>query len=180
MDIVTYFDKVFSLYISKEELNQILDSLALHINDHYKHVDGEVILVSILDGSFIFMADLVRRLDFDFEVEFVKIRSYEGTESLGEVELLLELQKDIKGKHVLVVEDVIDTGLTIERFITQINGQSPASIKVCALLSKPDVHNDIIHIDYIGKEIPPAFVIGYGLDIDGKARNLDAIYQLET
>lgn len=180
MNVVTYFDKVFSVYISKKEIEQILDNLASSINEHYKNVVGDVVLVSILDGSFIFMADLVRRLDFEFDIEFVKIRSYEDMESTGNIELLLELHKDIKGKHVLVVEDVVDTGLTIEQFIAQIHGEEPASIRVCTLLSKPDVHNDIIHIDYIGKEIPPAFVIGYGLDINGKARNLDAIYQLET
>lgn len=180
MDIVTYFDKVFSLYISKKELDGILNSLAASINDTYKDVAEEVVLVSILDGSFIFMADLVRKLDFEFDIEFVKIRTYDGMKSTGDFELLLNLQKDIAGKHLLIIEDIVDTGLTIEKFIEQLEALNPVSIKVCTLLSKPEVHNDIINIDFIGKEIPPAFVIGYGLDIDGKARNLDGIYQLET
>jgi hypoxanthine phosphoribosyltransferase len=180
MEIVTYFDKVFSLFISKDEINEILNKLALEVNETYQNVNEDVILVSILDGSFIFMADLVRKLDFEFDIEFVKIRSYEGMESSGDFELLLNLQIEIEGKHILIIEDIVDTGLTIEKFIDKIKEMNPASVKVCSLLSKPEVHNDIIDIDFVGREIPPAFVIGYGLDIDGKARNLDGIYQLET
>lgn len=180
MEIVKYFDKVFSLYISREEIDSTLDALAKQINESYQDVNEDVVLISILDGSFVFMADLVRKLDFDFGIEFVKIRTYEGMESSGNFELILNLQKAIKGKHILIVEDIVDTGLTIEKFIDELRKSDPRSVKICTLLSKPDVHNDIINIDFVGKEIPPAFVIGYGLDIDGKARNLDAIYQLVT
>jgi len=180
VEIVKYFDKVFSLYISREEIDSTLDALAKQINESYQDVNEDVVLISILDGSFVFMADLVRKLDFDFGIEFVKIRTYEGMESSGNFELILNLQKAIKGKHILIVEDIVDTGLTIEKFIDELRKSDPRSVKICTLLSKPDVHNDIINIDFVGKEIPPAFVIGYGLDIDGKARNLDAIYQLVT
>ena len=117
MEIVTYFDKVFSLFISKDEINEILNKLALEVNKTYQDVNEDVILVSILDGSFIFMADLVRKLDFEFDIEFVKIRSYEGMESTGDFELLLNLQIEIEGKHILIIEDIVDTGLTIEKFI---------------------------------------------------------------
>jgi len=180
VEIVKFFDKVFSLFISKDEINEILNQLTIDINSAYKDIKGEVVLVSILDGSFIFMADLVRKLDFDFDIEFVKIKSYQGLKSTGKFDVLLNLQNEVIGKHILIVEDIVDTGLTIEKFIEQLQELSPASVKVCTLLSKPEVHNDIINIDFVGKEIPPAFVIGYGLDIDGKARNLDGIYQLET
>ncbi|MBT8233432.1 MAG: hypoxanthine phosphoribosyltransferase [Saprospiraceae bacterium] len=180
MDIITYNEKVFSPFLSKEEIDGIVGGLATQINADYSDIEEDVVLVSILDGSFIFMADLVRKLTFQFEVEFVKIRSYNGFESEGEIELILDLHKDIKGKHIIVIEDIVDTGLTIEKFIEQLQALNPKSVKVCSLLSKPDVHNDIINIDYVGKEIPPVFVIGYGLDIDGKGRNHHGIYQLEV
>lgn len=175
-----YFDKDFELYISENEIKEMIKVLAEKINNDYENVDGEICVVSILDGSFIFVADLVRRLHFDHKVDFVKIRSYEGTRNRGEVEHLLELSDSAKGKHIIVVEDIIDTGLTIDAFIGKIKGQNPASLKVCTLFSKPEVHNDIIQIDYLGREIPPCFIIGYGLDINGEGRYLKDIYQLVT
>lgn len=181
MKTKSYFDKQFELYISENELKEIVKVLAEKINNDYMSIEGEEIcIVSILDGSFIFVADLVRRLKFDHSVDFVKIRSYDGTRSRGEVEHILELSEPASGKHIIVVEDIIDTGLTIDAFVEKIRSQNPASLKICALLSKPEVHNDIIPIDYLGREIPPCFVIGYGLDINGQGRYLKDIYQLVT
>ena len=175
---VTYAGKEFAPYILKEEINDIVQRLAEQMNADYKSKKEDICVVSILDGSFIFMSDLVRCLDFNFTIEFVKIKSYEDTESNGNAEHILELTKSVKGKHIIVVEDIIDTGLTIEVFLEKIRYQEPASLKICTLLSKPEVHNDIIPIDYLGKEIPPTFVIGYGLDINGHGRQLEDIYQM--
>ena len=175
---VSFERKTFEVFIPKEEIDSIVQSLADQLNEKYIGSNKEVILVSILDGSFIFMADLIRKLKFDHSVEFVKIKSYEGTESSGEVDYILKLKANINDKVVIVLEDIIDTGLTIESFMDELKQKSPAILEICTLLSKPDVHNDIIPIDYIGKEIPPSFVIGYGLDINGKGRHLADIYHL--
>jgi len=177
---VTYFDKEFEVFISESEIKEIVKVLAEKINNDYSNIkDKEIWIISILSGSFIFVSDLVRRFKFDHKIKFVKIRSYEGTSSSGQVEHQLELTGTTENKHILIIEDIIDTGLTLDSFIEKINNQKPASLKVCTLLSKPEVHNDIIPIDYLGKEIPPSFVIGYGLDINGYARNLRSIYQLK-
>ena len=172
--------KVFQTYISSEELDKIVSGLADRLNEAYNIYKIEIVLISILDGSFIFMADLVRKLTFPHKVHFVKIRSYENMQSVGEVEYILELDTDVKGKHVIVVEDIIDTGLTIESFVEKLSKAEPLSVKICSLLSKPEVHNDIVNIDYVGKEIPPEFVVGYGLDLNGYGRNLPHIYKLKV
>ncbi len=178
---VTYFGKDFELFISESEIKEIVKVLAEKINNDYSGIEGsEICIVSILSGSFVFVADLVRRLRFDHKVDFVKLRSYDGIKSSGQVEHVLELQDSAAGKHILVVEDIIDTGLTLDALISKIKSQNPASLKTCALLSKPDVHNDIVAVDYLGREIPPCFVIGYGLDINGMGRQHRGVYKLIT
>lgn len=177
---VTLEDKTFVEYLSSKELDEIISSLASQLNAEYESYKMEVVLISILDGSFIFMADLIRKLNFQHKIHFVKIRSYENTESTGEVDYVLDLDIDVTDHHVVVVEDIIDTGLTIESFIDKLNKAKPLSVKICTLLSKPEVHNDIVDIHYIGKEIPADFVIGYGLDLNGYGRNLPAIYKLKV
>lgn len=179
MNTVKYFGKTFEICISEEEIKSIVNKIAEEIDKAYSEINEPLILISILDGSFIFMADLIRQLKIDVEIEFVKLQSYEGTSSRGEVAHLLKLTKSMQGKHVLVIEDIIDTGLTIDIFLEELKKKETASIKVCALLSKPDAHNDIVPIDFVGKEIKPHFVIGYGLDIDGLGRNLSSIYKLK-
>lgn len=179
MNEITLQDKVFKTYLNAEDIDGIITNLARTINSSYEDKE-EVMLISILDGSFIFMADLVRKLKFQHMIHFVKIRSYRDTESSGEIEYVLDLDISVKGKHVLVVEDIIDTGLTLESFISKLNADSPASVKICTLLSKPDVHNDIVDVDFVGKEIPPEFIIGYGLDLNGYGRHLPDIYKLKV
>ncbi len=180
MEDITMEDKTFEVYLSEVELKAIVSELAVKLNEEYGQYQLEVILISILDGSFIFMADLVRQLKFPHKIQFVKLSSYEDMESKGEVEFVLDLRTGVEGKHVVVIEDIIDTGLTIESFITKLKGRNPLSVKTCTLLSKPDVHNDIVDIHFLGKEIPPEFVIGYGLDLNGYGRNLPHIYKLKV
>lgn len=177
---ITYAGKTFSKHITAEELDAMTQKVADEINATYQPFQMDIILISILDGSFIFMADLVRKLDFDHLIHFVKLKSYADMESTGEVEYILDLSVDVTGKHVLVVEDIIDTGLTLESMITKLNKANPLSVKVCTLLSKPEVHNDIVQVDFVGREIDPEFIIGYGLDINGYGRNLPDIYKLKV
>lgn len=179
MDEVSYNGKVFEIFITKDDIKAMVSRIADEINEVYQQLEEDIVLISILDGSFIFMADLVRHLNFDHQIHFVKLSSYSDTESTGEVVTILDVDKDLEGKHVIVVEDIVDTGLTIEKFYEMLKSRQPLSIRICSLLSKPEVHNDIVPIDFIGKEISPAFVIGYGLDLNGLGRNLEHIYQLK-
>lgn len=172
-------DKTFYKYLDANELDHIVADIARRINQAYSG-KGKVLLVSILDGSFIFMSDLVRKLNFPHEISFVKLASYDGMESTKQVAFLLDLKKEVHDQHVIVVEDIIDTGLTIEAFLEKLKTYNPLSISVCALLSKPEVHNDIIAVDFVGKEIPPEFIIGYGLDLNGQGRHLPDIYKLKV
>ena len=180
MKDVTIQGKTFGVYISAEEIAELTSTLAAQLNETYGNFKLDVILISILDGSFIFMADLVRKLTFPHQIHFVKIKSYHDMESTGEVEYVLDIDADVSDKHVVVVEDIIDTGLTIESFVDKLNRSNPLSVKICTLLSKPEVHNDIVNIDFVGKEIPAEFVIGYGLDLNGYGRNLPDIYKLKV
>lgn len=179
-DSIELQEKTFVKYISAVELDDIVSKLADELNEHYRKYHLEIILVSILDGSFIFMADLVRKLTFAHKIHFVKLKSYDDMESSGQVKVLLDLDVDVAGKHVLIVEDIVDTGLTLEAFKGRLSGSDPLSVKLCTLLSKPEVHNDIVELDFVGKEIPPEFIIGYGLDLNGVARNLPDIYKLKV
>jgi len=180
LEQVSYQGKTFVSFITKDEIQTIIKRLAREIEASYADIKEPIILISILDGSFVFMADLVREINRDIEIEFVKLKSYDGIRSRGEVAHHLKLTRSLVGRHILVVEDIIDTGLTIDHFLGELKNKNTASIKVCALLSKPEVHNDLIPIEFLGKEIPPEFVIGYGLDIDGLGRNLPRIYKLKV
>jgi hypoxanthine phosphoribosyltransferase len=140
----------------------------------------EVICIGVLKGSVIFLADLVRHIKSPLRLEFIGVASYEGTKSTGHVRITNDLSADIKGKNVLVVEDIVDTGMTIDFLIDTLKVREPKSLKICALLSKPDAH--IMHntLDYVGFEISKEFVIGYGLDFNGLYRELPYIAQVET
>ena len=180
MKEIVFEDKVFELFIDRKAIASIVKRMALEIDQYYKDLDEPLVLISILDGSFIFMADLIRLIDSRIEIEFVKLKSYDGIRSRGEVAHHLKLTNSLEGKHALVVEDIIDTGLTIDIFLDELKKKACVSTKVCALLSKPDVHNDIVNIDFKGIDIAPEFVIGYGLDINGLGRNLPDIYKLKV
>mgnify|MGYP001404397323 CR=1 FL=1 len=142
------------------------------------HVGHELVVVGVLKGAVVFLTDLIRAIDLPLEVDFIGVQSYEGTESTGQVRLVHDLTCEIKGKHVLIVEDIIDSGRTIDYLLSTLEVRQPASIKVCALLSKPESHSMHHKIDYCGFEITKEFVVGYGLDLDGKFRNYPYIIQI--
>lgn len=164
--------------VSRAELSSTVDKLAAAITRDYH--DKNPILIGILKGVFVFMSDLVRRLDFTLEIEFVRVSSYDsGRETSGKVEMVQGLGSDIKGRHVLVVEDIIDTGLTLNFLLDYLKKQKPESLKLCALIDKPARRRVPVKIDYLGLMVPDKFLVGYGLDCDEKYRNLPDICVLE-
>lgn len=170
-------DKEFEIYLSKEEIAERISSLA---NEIENNLDGiKPTFISILNGSYIFTADLLRALDIECEVSFVKLASYKGTSSTGNVISIIGLEQSIHNKDVFIIEDIIDTGVTLANFIPDIQQRNPKSITIISLLSKPEARKVPIEANYVGFEIPNKFVVGYGLDYDGLGRNLSDLYILK-
>ena len=163
--------------ISDEDIQKRVNEIAMDLSEKFK--DEVPILIGILNGSFIFMADLIRALDIDCEMDFIKLASYKGSHSTGTVRLLKDISAEITGRHVVIVEDIIDSGLTIKFIKDRMQDAAPASLMIVTLLLKPDVANLDFPIDIVGFEIAPDFVVGYGLDYDQKMRHLPAIYRIE-
>ncbi len=162
--------------ISEADVKNRVDVLAAEISNRY---DGEApILIGILNGSFIFAADLMRAMTIDCEIDFIKVSSYAGTASKGTVKLLKDISANITDRHVVIVEDIIDSGLTIKFIRDRMREAGPKSVAITTLLMKPDIAQLDFDIDWVGFEIPPEFVVGYGLDYDQKLRNLKGIYRL--
>lgn len=166
----------FKSFISESDIKDRVKQLGQQIT--CDHQDGEIILVSVLKGAFIFTADLIRSIDKPVQVEFIGVASYSGTQSSGHVRITNDLTAEIKGKQVILVEDVIDTGKTIDFLIDTLSIREPKSLKVCTLLSKPEVHAMHNKIDYVGFEVSKEFVIGYGLDLDGYYRGIPYLAQV--
>lgn len=163
--------------LAKEEIQNRISEIAAELSEKFHN---EVpILIGVLNGSFIFLADLIRALDIDCEMDFIKLASYHGDKSTGTVRLRKDISAEITGRHVIIIEDIIDSGLTIKFIKDRMNDADPKSLTIVTLLLKPDVANLDFPIDIVGFEIPPEFVVGYGLDYDQKMRQLPAIYRLE-
>lgn len=176
MDIITVKDKSFKPFISEEKLQEAIKEVALKINNDYK---GKTpIFLGVLNGSFMFFADLLKSVNLECTVSFVKLASYEGTETTGKVNELIGLNEDIKGRDIILIEDIVDTGNTLVKLNEILADKNPNSIKIATLLYKPEAYKKNYNIDYVGIEIPNAFVLGYGLDYDGLGRNLSSIYVL--
>jgi len=169
-------DKKFGIYLSEEEIQARIKALAAQITTDY--ADKQPIILSILNGSFIFTADLVRYFDFPMTIEFVRYSSYEGTASTGQVTKMLGMKSDIKDQDVIIVEDIIDTGRTLHHALQDLRDQQPRSIEIASLLVKPDAAIHEVPCKYIGFSIPNDFVVGYGLDYDERGRDLPSIYKL--
>lgn len=169
-------DKTFRLYKSETEIITAIRSIASQINDDY--IGKRPLLVPVLNGSFMFASDLMKELKLDCELSFVKAVSYVGTESSGKLHTLIGLNENVEGRHVIILEDIVDSGHTLSRIIPSITQHQPASLKVASLLFKPQALKVDLTIDYVGMEIPNEFIVGYGLDYDGLGRNLRDIYQV--
>ena len=160
------------------EIAAAIDRLAAEI--HRDYLDKEPLLLGILKGSFMFMADLVRQIDLSLEIEFVRLSSYgHGTESSGKIKVVQGLRSAVIGRDVLVIEDIIDTGLTVAYLLEYLRKKRPASLRLCTLLDKPSRRRVKVSIDYTGITVPDKFLVGYGLDCDEKYRNLPDICVLE-
>ena len=177
MKTVTILDKSFKLYIPHDKIQEKIALVAARINEELKGKD--VIFMGILNGSFMFASDLMKKIELPSQITFLKLASYQGTTSTGNVKRLIGLNEDIAGKTVVVIEDIVDTGVTLEQIQKQLIGYEPAEIKYASLLLKPEAYKGKIHIDYVGIEIPNDFIVGYGLDYDGFGRNLPDLYVIE-
>ncbi|WP_317045815.1 hypoxanthine phosphoribosyltransferase [Brumimicrobium salinarum] len=169
-------DKSFELYISEKEIQDAIKEVAGKINSDYKN--EEVVFVGVLNGSFMFASDLMKEVDLPCEISFVKVQSYKGVSSTGKVHELIGLTTDIKDKHVVIVEDIVDSGLTLSKIYSMIDHHAPKSVQVATLLYKPTAFKGKIPPKYFGLEIPNKFIVGYGLDYLEEGRNTRDIYQI--
>lgn len=176
MSQVRVHDKYFEPYLDEETIAGRVQEMAKRLDDEY--AGKKPLFIAILNGSFMFAADLFRTLSIDAEICFIKLASYKGSKSTGHVITAIGLDTDIIDRHVIIIEDIVDTGKTLTEFLPQLEHQQPASLKIVALLHKPDATVYPLQIDYLGFTIPNKFVVGYGLDYDGLGRNLPALYQL--
>ena len=176
MKEIRVLDKTFREYISEKNINERITELANEINTDF--AGKEVVFLGILNGAFLFAADLFKRIDLKAKISFVKLASYEGTKSSGTIKELIGWNEDIKNKYIIVIEDIVDTGNTLERIVDELVIRKASEIKIATLLFKPEAYTKNIPIDYIGFEIPNDFVLGYGLDYDGYGRNFPSIYTL--
>lgn len=176
MGIITVKDKQFKTFITYAEIEMRISELGKRINEDY---EGKVpLFLAILNGSFMFAADLFKHIEIDCAISFVKIASYKGTTSTGNVVNLIGMDENVADRHVVVLEDIVDTGRTLTDLLPGLKNQNPASLHVMSLLLKPDSMEYDIPIQYAGFEIPQKFIVGYGLDYDGYGRNLKDIYQI--
>lgn len=176
MKEITILDKTFREFISEDEIRLRIDELAKKINRDLAGKD--VVFLGILNGAFMFASDLFKRINFEAKISFVKLASYEGTTSSGSIKELIGWNEDIKGKSVVIIEDIVDTGHTLERIMDELKIRKAAEIRIAAMLFKPAAYTRNIPLDYIGMEIPDNFVVGYGLDYNGYGRNLPSVYTL--
>lgn len=175
---VTLKDKTFRVNIPASEINKAVGEIAHRINTELK--DKKPLFLAVLNGSFMFASDLMKKLTIDCEISFVKVSSYHGTSTSGAVKQLIGLNEDIKGRTVVIIEDIVDTGLTIEAVVKQLEELGAGEIKIATLLYKPEAYRKRIELDYVAIMVPNDFLVGYGLDYDGLGRNLPDIYVLDN
>ena len=175
MDIQVH-NKKFTPYITAQEIDVQIKKLATELNKDY--ADKRPLFIAILNGSFMFASDLFKEVTIEAEICFIKLASYKGTKSTGNVITSIGLDEPLNGRHVVIVEDIVDTGKTLNEFLPQLFNQQPASLKIAALLHKPEALAYPVKIDYLGFNVPNKFLLGYGLDFDGLGRNLKEIYRL--
>jgi len=177
MERIKLHDKVFEVSIPSTRIQEAVKKVADQINNDYTDADCPVFL-SVLNGSFMFTSDLIKNVNVQCEISFTKLASYEGTATSGKVNELIGITKSLKGRVVIIVEDIIDTGTTLEKLIETVSAQQPKEVKIATFLFKPEAYKKSLKIDYIGMEIPNDFIVGYGLDYEELGRNYKDIYTL--
>jgi hypoxanthine phosphoribosyltransferase len=178
MDRIKLYDKYFKKYIPNEKIEKEISRVAEQLNKDMKDVDTPIFL-SVLSGSFMFTADLMKKIDFQCDITFIKLASYCGTSSTGEVKEIMGLSKNVEGKTIIIVEDIVDTGTTIDELVKILKAKKVADIKVCTLLFKPGSYKKDIKIDYTAFDIPNDFIVGFGLDYDQLGRQYKDIYVID-
>jgi len=178
MSSVTLHGKEFTRYLEEGAIQSRIEEMAQAIASEY--ADKEPLFVGVLNGCFRFASDLMKYMEFDSEINFVKLASYRGTESTGKISDLIKLNSDIRGRHVIVLEDIVDTGHTLDYLYQNLMDKDPASVKVASLLFKEECFIGSKKPDFLGFTVPNLFVVGFGLDYDGLGRNLNDIYQIKT
>ena len=176
MSTIRIHDKVFEIYLSESAIQERVKNIAETLNNDYK--DKHPLFIAILNGSFMFASDLFKHLTINTEISFIKLASYRGMKSTGNVITSIGLDADLFGKDLIIVEDIVDTGKTLYNFLPKLKDHHPSSLKIAALLHKPEATRFPLNLDYVGFSIPDKFVVGYGLDYDGLGRNLKEIYQV--
>lgn len=176
MNAIQVLDKNFVPFISKTEIEERIKVIANELNEDYK--DKNPLFIVVLNGAFMFASDIFKLFETNASVSFVKLKSYEGTESTNQLQTILDIKEDIENRELIIVEDIVDTGFTLFHFIASLQQRKPSSITICSLLQKPDALKFPLEVKYVGFEIENKFVIGYGLDYDDFGRNIPSIYQL--
>ena len=176
MGTIKVKDREFEIFLKEEDIQKEIKRVASEINRDYK--DKEPLFLCILNGSFMFAADLLKDVNIPCNVSFVKVSSYQGTDTTGKVKELMGLQEDVEGRHIVIVEDIVDTGYIMRDVLDSLAQKNAASVNVCALLCKPDKLKVDINLKYLAMNIPNGFIVGYGLDYDGFGRNSRDIYKI--
>lgn len=179
MERITLFDKTFRQFISNDEIEKAIDKVAEKINADYIGFTEPPVLLCILNGSIMFTAELMKRLNFDCELISMKLSSYDGTQSTGNVREVMGMTGSVKGKRVIVVEDIVDTGNTIVDLNRIVKEKGATDCKICTMLLKPEVYKKAVKLDYVAMEIPNRFIVGFGLDYNELGRNYKDIYILD-
>lgn len=179
MERITLFDKTFRQFISNDEIEKAIDKVAEKINADYSGFTEPPVLLCILNGSIMFTAELMKRLNFDCELISMKLSSYDGTQSTGNVREVMGMTGSVKGKRVIVVEDIVDTGNTIVDLNRIVKEKGATDCKICTMLLKPEVYKKAVKLDYVAMEIPNRFIVGFGLDYNELGRNYRDIYILD-
>ena len=181
METIQVKDRWFEIFIPASKIEEVVSDLAATINRDY--ADKKPLFIAVLNGSFVFAADLLRKISIPCNISFVKFSSYSGTSTTSKVKELIGLNEDISGRHVILVEDIVDTGITMDLLLADLKKHKPADVKIACFCHKPDAFKksfpvEPFPIDYIGMNIPNEFIVGYGLDYDGFGRNLPDIYKI--
>ena len=176
---ITLQDKSFKPFIPYEKITAAIDQVAEKINADYKGCNEVPVLLCILNGSIMFTSELMKRLSFNCELVTMKLSSYQGTASTGKVREVMGMTGSVEGRKVIIVEDIVDTGNTIVELVNTVKAKGAAEIKICTMLLKPEVYDKSIKLDYVGMEIPNAFIVGFGLDYNELGRNFKDIYVID-
>jgi hypoxanthine phosphoribosyltransferase len=179
MNKITLYDKTFRTFIPYEKIMTAIDEVAVKINKDFEGSTDVPILLCVLNGSIMFMGELMKRLNFNCQTVSIKLTSYEGTNTTGRVKQALGLTADVTGRRVIIVEDIVDTGNTIVELKEILAEKGAAESRICTLLYKPEAYKKDIVLDYVAMEIPNDFIVGFGLDYDELGRNLKDIYVLD-